>query len=72
MKTNNLLERIYLLTNGSGPAWMIAAALNVGIKAQNPGNKLYSFTIQMVIMIAAVPKIDKAFLTCVFWNLISR
>ena len=45
---------------------MIAAALKVGIRAQNPGNKLYSFTIQMVIMIAAVPQIDKAFLILVF------
>jgi len=57
---------------GSGPAWMMAAALKVGIRAQNPGNKLYSFTIQMVIMIAAVPQIDKKFLTCGFWILMSR
>ena len=63
---------MYLLIKGSGPAWMMAAALKVGIKAQNPGNKLYSFTIQIVIMMAAVPQIDKAFLIRVFWILMSR
>ena len=51
---------------------MIAAALKVGIKAQNPGNKLYSLTIQIVIRMAAVPQIDKAFLIRVFWILMSR
>ena len=51
---------------GSGPAWMIQADAKVGIKAQNPGNRLSSLMIHTVNKIDKVPIIDRALFIFVF------
>lgn len=48
-----------LLIKVSFPAIIIRAILIVGTKAQKPGNRLFSSTIQIVAKIAPVPINDR-------------